>query len=94
MRGTSIVAVAIVALGLSACVAYPDGPDTYTYAPYPGYSGPYYYYGPPAYATGSFYYYDGPRHYRGPYHHDRGYRHGPYDGPHDGHETDFSGRRR
>lgn len=84
MRGIPIVAAAIAAMALSACVAYPDGPDTYTYAPYPGYSGPYYYYGPPAYATGSFYYYDGP------YRHYRGYRHRPYHG----HETDFSGYRR
>lgn len=93
MRGTWLIA-ALAATTLSACVAYPDGPDTYTYAPYYGYPGPYYYYGPPAYATGSFYSYDGPRRYWGPSYHYRGHRYGPHRGPYHGRESDFSGHSR
>ena len=73
--------------GLSGCVAYPDGPDTYTYAPaygYYGYPGPDYYYAP-GYVSGAFYYYNAPhRYWRG-----RPYYRGPWHGgPHD-----FSGHR-
>lgn len=95
-RGLKLAGLAAViglAAGVSGCVAYPDGPDTYTYAPaygyYGGYYDPDYYYYGPGYVSGSFFYYNSPGrywrggHYRGPWHggpHDFGHGGGGYHG--------------
>ena len=83
----------LAGLGLAGCVAYPTGPDTYTYAPAPApyyaptasffyYDGPRYYSGRRYYAPGRYHrpqYFNGPRHYGPrPRHYDGHYRGGPY----------------